>query len=415
MIMTVNRVFRYAGICLIFFSILSLPASAFKTGYGKAPIHGYIIKDALAKRGFQSEHIAKIKEGADSQDVLTSEKFTDSPQNHCDDCMIKESIEYFRGRFKEALRLSAAANNSKVARDKALYAFGEGLHTVQDFYSHSNYTEMLLSTGSPNKVVNWDALPPNIKTGYFYWNGYTDNELTRSRPACIRNIMAVYKQKGKTLKFHDQYEWTALQKLGCYSLKERLAYVLSPSHQLLHFELNKDDEGEIEGAVLLKDGTTMHARARALATMETERQWDSLEAEIKRTYGQRANSIIAALKGDSIQSLDVIVYLPPEIQAGSKITGNVSVVLSGATEPQDLELIVTAYKQGSLRFPDFRKKLLKKENGTYNVNFDFPYPSVGRVPELQVRAEARFVQNPQFRKAVKITPIKILFSTRHYH
>lgn len=61
--------------------------------------------------------------------VLTSEY-------HFDNCRFKAGIRYIEAQY--SLAVSQANRDSR----KALKAFGRVIHTVQDFYAHSNWIEL---------------------------------------------------------------------------------------------------------------------------------------------------------------------------------------------------------------------------------------------------------------------------------
>jgi len=79
-----------------------------------------------------------------------------------------------------------------------------------------------------------------------------------------------------------------------------LAYVTS-AQQLLHMELNKDNgvlKDAIQGAIIEpQTGKTLSLLAQQIAEKETARQWNQLEAEIQRRYGEKADKFIERFKG----------------------------------------------------------------------------------------------------------------------
>jgi len=154
---------RFAALLLISLSFVHGILFAFKSGY-KVSAWDYIsnVHRSILSRALQSGEIGVteanlniIDQGAASQDELTSPKFISSPQNHCDENKLAECHNYFLDRFRVAAEVSKDAFKDTDPTDpntslyKALYALGEGMHTMQDFYAHSNYLEWLLKNGKP--------------------------------------------------------------------------------------------------------------------------------------------------------------------------------------------------------------------------------------------------------------------------
>src|SRR5262249_4607385 len=118
----------------------SVPSHAFMTfAAAGGAIHFGILKEALSPLGISAQSLAAIRKGCDSQDIPFSKNFTSSPPHHCDDNTISEAHSYWSSRLQQAVEDAANAPNDGKTRDKVLFEFGEAMHTVQDFYSHSNY------------------------------------------------------------------------------------------------------------------------------------------------------------------------------------------------------------------------------------------------------------------------------------
>ncbi len=317
------------------FTFMFIPASlAFKSGYIYEAIHEAIIRSALKQYGFQEASLKFVIEGADSQDAVSSKKFTDSPTHHFDDCLINQSIAYFKDRFSEAVKNSFntykhyGSAEQKMNIKNTLYTFGEGLHTIQDFYSHSNFAEMQSASNKQDQPVDWEALPAGLKTGYFYWNGYSDNESTRSRATSVKKIKEHYAAQGSNLNFHTDSQWKARESNPTFS--NCMNYVLDKKYQCLHYELNKDDQNQPEGSVKLPDGRTLHAKARNLAIMETARQWLNFEKDLIEKYPQKSQLIIPALKGYDVPVIEIKPQLPAKAAEGKAIPVDCKVSLKSS-------------------------------------------------------------------------------------
>lgn len=275
------------------------PAFAFMTfkWFGGA-IHKDILDKALAPLGVDRENLRTIGKGCDSQDVPLTYKFASCPQNHCDDDQIKGGCDYWRARVKQAVTDAAYADTDPASRNKALFEFGEGMHTVQDFYSHANYLEWLLQNDKGLEPVPWDDLPSSIRTGYYYYAGFLAEESFVNRARSVRGLQKMHAH----LNFRRAAEYDARKKSHSYGAA--LDYALRPG-DLLHKELNKDSPRTMEGRIVVPQyGKTLHQLARQLATADTARQWKNFERMIGAAYGARAAKIMAALKGHQANGID---------------------------------------------------------------------------------------------------------------
>ena len=85
-------------------------------------------------------------------------------QRHFDNCAMAEGAAYVGQQWNS---IEAAANRRS---DAALEALGRLLHTVQDFYAHSNWIEIQLAAAPPaDPIPVWDlrveSLPPGVVSG----------------------------------------------------------------------------------------------------------------------------------------------------------------------------------------------------------------------------------------------------------
>ena len=271
------------------FPYQALPFMTF-SGFGGA-IHGAILKDALAPLKVKKNNIAFIRKGTDSQDIPLTHKFAACPQNHCDDNKIQEGHAYWSSKVAQAVAEAKDAHKSRAVACKVLFEFGEGMQTVQDYYAHSNYVEWLIQNNLPLDPVDWDNVPPAIRTGYYYYGGLIDNDSFCKRERAILQL----KKQTPALRFHSDTEFSQRKKTNSYA--EALNYVLFQG-DLLHRELNKDGSRTMQGRIVIPArGKTLHILARQLATADTARQWIELERQITSRYKDDAARIISALKG----------------------------------------------------------------------------------------------------------------------
>ena len=108
---------------------------------------------------------------------------------HFDNCDFDSAIAYVDnlleeadGHVKAALNAGKDAKAKEAAVKKAFFAIGQGLHTVQDFYAHSNYIELTKdatkdSLGFPVVAVWTDAgkaltqklRSSGLVSGFVFW------------------------------------------------------------------------------------------------------------------------------------------------------------------------------------------------------------------------------------------------------
>jgi hypothetical protein len=220
-------------------------------------IHEQILRDAL--RGTVSDtNIEFVAKACDSQDEPGSDGARES-RRHFDDCNFAGALGYIDREKKKALNYAAEADADPVSRAHCLRHLGLMLHTVQDFYSRSNYVELQLEdmTKRANPysidVVDWSKVPAGYvgkKSGDVLASGYR-----------------------KDAKPVQGAEGTA---------------------KLSYEQLNKDNPESSEGKKP-DAGSTLFKVARDLAVRETQRQLNMFEALIRTRYQGRADAIITAL------------------------------------------------------------------------------------------------------------------------
>lgn len=264
--------------------------SSFKSAGGE--IHHSIARDALSPLGVSSGSLQAIKKGMNSQDNPFSRKWTIA-ENHACDNKIDEAFKYIEDRTTEAVRLAAGAETSKRSREDSLYCFGEGLHTLHDFYSHANYVEWLIRHGKPMEPISRSNRPAEIRTCYYMYRSALKQEPFCSHEKNVEYLKETY--PGTSFRSENEYKSRAESD----DLEEAIDYALRPG-QLLHMELSKDNPRELEGRIVApKYGKTLHRLAYELAVQDTKAQWLTFEKLMKAKYGERAAGLIGALKGDT--------------------------------------------------------------------------------------------------------------------
>lgn len=228
---------------MIFLSWTISPAAlGFGTGEGSTGnVHEQITRDALT--GSLSEaNLRVVIEANLAQDKSGSEGLAE-PRRHFSDESMASSLRYIEREKNRALNYATESDTDSQMRGKALTHFGELLHSAQDFYSRTNYLDLMFA-GSQYKndpysvpLVDWQRVPD----GY---PGLENYKISKSENAGFA----------------------------------------------------KDLPGTEGGKKIASGNVTYFALARELAVRETQRQWNLFETMIRNRCGSRAAAVIAAIK-----------------------------------------------------------------------------------------------------------------------
>ena len=223
-------------------------------------IHAAITTEAL--KGIVSEANLKVIVDANSkQDQPGSEGLTEL-RRHFGEEKFSSSLGYVDREKKRSLNYALESDTDPEQRGRALVHFGEMLHCVQDFYSRTNYIELMLTNPSYRNdpysipLVDWQKVP-DAYPGLQNFNAKAGN--ANDTAGLVKDSMST--ETGK-------------KTIG--------------SGKITYFSVAKD-----------------------LAVRETQRQWNLFETLIRNRCGERAAAIIAALKQAS-----------PEISKVPKDEGN---------------------------------------------------------------------------------------------
>lgn len=264
---------RRKVLLLVFVLLLSSSVNAFKTYWlVGGDVHEDITNLALAGQ-IDAWYLEMVDAGNTAQDL---DNLWDS-NAHFDNMAIRGSLGYIGARWREALNLVEKQSYGSGCRQ-----FGRLIHTIQDFYSHSNYVELHLKRGVlPSNIApaNWKALPPGIKTGYFH-----DREFVSSNRAYL--LKGVENALGAHPRFHLSSEYEAVYKnesLSPAELYHGAVNYVTDGHDILHLAVNKDNAATGQGRVVHPaSGKTLHAIARSVAMADTRRTWDRFLADVAR-------------------------------------------------------------------------------------------------------------------------------------
>lgn len=378
-IVNLKRRISAAMMLFLFSAATVLPCGAFKTSSPFDPIHTEIMNTALAPVGFQPDAIKDVDEGAASQDNPTSWKMF-AEEHHFDGNNIIPGYNYVRSQIKNSINTARDCYKDPKELHDARFKLGEAYHALQDFYSHSNWLEMCLYDRVTPTVFRWDLhsafdqknsdgnpewftaplrnMPPRLKTGYF-----TNAEAGAAGTEILQDFTRFPVDLAKQMRFLMVKE--ALEKhpglkfapeelymeriKGTDSFYRALSYVVDDENRaVLHWEINKDDDHQIEGRMRAPTGETLHELAKQLAIKDTQLFWQAhVERLMWHQYQGCANLIIPAFKGNPLPELILNVnvnqlYTPSRTQP---LEGTISVRMSNMMQraKYPLKVLVKTY------------------------------------------------------------------------
>ncbi len=126
-------------------------------------IHDEITSEAL-KRIVSEANLKVITDANSAQDKPGSASVAEL-RRHFGDERFTSSLGYIDREKKRALNYASESDTDPEQRGRALVHFGEMLHCVQDFYSRTNYLELMLVSESYRNdpysipIVDWVKVP----------------------------------------------------------------------------------------------------------------------------------------------------------------------------------------------------------------------------------------------------------------
>ena len=228
--------------------------------------HETIIRDALPF--LKSEILEQIVKGNHDEDDGIPDEAVGA--NHFDGCQFKESVDNINEKYGTLLEMSKLS----FPPSKSAWLFGELLHPVQDFYSHSNWVELEKDHIIENGVGYWPI--------FLGWDSPSSNDLDVlivegdlpdgwSMTSDIIPIITSpsFEEPKKGLITHGRDDKTIGQFFGDYCPDELEFW--------FHDRLNKDDpnlvneEGKYSGDITKYPD--LHIKAKSLAVKQTAHEW----------------------------------------------------------------------------------------------------------------------------------------------
>lgn len=299
---------------------------------------------ALESCGFSKDRVEDINAGSKYSDDWTKPQFQES-RRHFDDCNFDQSVKFVKEKIATGKEKARTAFQNPPDRSECLFAFGEALHTMQDFIAHSNFLEWHLDKNLkiPNVLIK--DLEELIQSKNFKSGFLTEKEVAlvkqqspqenQSKGKDFSHWFQDNKLHGKELqpeKFHSQPQFNErFNSSGKPSFKTAVNYVLDEK-DLLRYELNKERPNDAQGSVVVSskdkryDGKTLHQLAAESATSMTQKCWESIEKEIWLDE-DTACLQIAALKGQPLPALQVKLRTPKLGKHSESLSGTCSVTI----------------------------------------------------------------------------------------
>jgi hypothetical protein len=190
-----------------------------------------------------SANLNVIAEACEKSDSVLDKKALANGKGETAPAVTRQVLSSTDRETKKIIDFAGAADTDPGDRARALYHFGQLMHTLQDFYFLSNYLELKIEDSNPGNLDPYNIEPIN-------W----------SRTSREPHDIAV-----------------------------------------LGFEyggIDKTSASEIEGAKKFGNATYF-SMARELALKETQRQWNTIERLIHIKYPERSAEITKAMKNAS--------------------------------------------------------------------------------------------------------------------
>ncbi len=246
------------GICtLVLLILVAIPAYSFSTSAGSGGnVHDEITRQALSEMVSDANLNFLIKV-VDSQNAPGSEAESEV-RRHFSDSNFGAAMSYMDREKKQALNFAGSADSDAADRAQALRHFGLMLHTAQDFYSHTNYIELLLEdtrkAGDPLglELVDWTRVPDG------YAGKVSGSSLAAGAGAAAKSGPGAAEALGAT-------------------------------------DFSKDNANTPQSKKKA-GGVTYFDISKELAVRETQRQWNLFEALVRGRFHERAPAIVEALK-----------------------------------------------------------------------------------------------------------------------
>lgn len=284
----------------------SLPAQAFGSTF-PGDVHQDFTSRALRGLGFSGSQANKIIKGIVRADVSGDNGYYTYPPAHMDDYTFTQARGWMTARWNAALDYVGSCST----QDFALEQLGLMLHTVQDFYSHSNFVEKggVPPLGAQFRTTfgNVDSLNTQVTdaAGQFLrikTESYVDL-ITHNQACCSYQLVGGGNGGTPTLELVCNQDRLRDEVTACF-----------------HADMNKDISAGLAasiGALIFAapQSASYYDQAVADAMVETTKQWQLFESDVHQRYSSNADKIIRQLKHGCNDYDVVIAATQPSYQA----------------------------------------------------------------------------------------------------
>jgi hypothetical protein len=252
----------------------------FSTTLSGEPVHEEVTAEGLAF--LRPEIIASIQ----AANVSVDTEFALVNANHFDDCNFSGGADVIRTYQRAAVAALGPESAPGAGDALALLAFGQWLHTTQDFYAHSNWVELRGQALADDALTIWPEWAPyeTLSTSGF--------RLVQGRPPARTSV---------TRDENAPYPEDAVVRVK--RGREQSPGIISgtvdyepgdfcpPSARMTHADLNKDHSAT-------PGRTAQFAAARALAVQQTHHEWCRLVAMTRASWGEAGEARVMAWAAD---------------------------------------------------------------------------------------------------------------------
>ncbi len=342
----------------------SPPAQAFGSTF-PGDVHQDFTSRALRGLGFSGSQASKIIKGIVRADASGDNGYYTYPPAHIDDFTFTQARGWMTARWNTALDYVGSCST----QDFALEQLGLMLHTVQDFYSHSNFVEKggVPPLGAQFRTTfgNVDSLNTQVTDAAgqllrIKTESYVDL-ITHNQACCSYQLVGGGNGGTPTLELVCNQDRLRDEVTACF-----------------HADLNKDISAGLAtsiGALFFAapQSASYYDQAVADATVETVKQWQLFEGDVRQRYGANADKIIRQIKHGCNDYDVVITANQPAYQACTNAGFTINIYdSSGAPVDPDTSLVNSTnpgeYFRATLDGTRVDQNLQRMDVGVYRYN-----------------------------------------------
>lgn len=206
---------------------------------------------------------------------------------HFDDCNFSESSAIVAQNQAAAVQALNPAVASPATDAAAVLAFGQSLHTIQDFYSHSNWVEL----GAPGLLD--DSLAPFPALSGYAILAPSGIQIVEGNPPQKTDVERPFGAPyPKNAIVHVKTKGTKRLGLISGSVDYEPGDKCPDKIEMSHEELNKDNS-------TLPGRAAQFAKAKALAVEQTRHEWCRLVTLTREAWGDAGEQRLCAWIADA--------------------------------------------------------------------------------------------------------------------